>query len=189
MNFGFEFAISLIKAGVPALEVARMRNTVVYTGYDLLASLATSDKYLNGMYIEFTNGVVADPSPISATRDRSYYEALEDAGYAGDLGYVRVPIALEPLFSSTDGGTNYQSNKATLVAVTDPVSASKNAVIDGTSQFFTVALVHIPDINDSSQDIVYNAAVIKNGGVFAPVPKTANIQVGIQATAKFEETP
>jgi hypothetical protein len=178
MNFGFEFAISLLKPGKTAFEVARMRNTVVYTGYDLLAALATSDKYLNGMYIEFTNGV-----------DRSYYDALEDAGYAGDLGYVRVPIALEPLFSSTDGGTNYQSNKATLVAVTDPVSASKNAVIDGTSQFFTVALVHIPDINDASQDIVYNAAVIKNSGVFAPITKTANIQVGIQATAKFEETP
>ncbi len=187
MNFGFEFAISLIKAGVPALEVARMRNTVVYTGYDLLAALATSDKYLNGMYIEFTNGIVADPSPIPATRDRSYYEALEDAGYVGDLGYVRVPIALEPLYSSTDSGVNYQSNKTTLVAVTDPVSASLNAVIDGTSQFFTVALVHIPDINDSSQDIVYNAATIKYGGVFAPVPKAANIQVGIQATAKFEE--
>jgi len=187
MNFGFEFGIFLLKAGKPPQEVARMLNTVVYTGFDLLAELATSAKYLNGMYIEFTNGVVADPSPIPATRSRSYYEALEAAGYAGDLGYVRVPIALDPVFSST--GSSYASNKATLTAVTDPVSASKNAVIDGTSDFFAVALVHIPDITDATQDIVYNAAVIKNGGVFAPIPKTANIQVGIQATAKFEETP
>ena len=151
MNFGFEFAISLLEEGASPREVARMRNTVVYTGFDLLAALATSDKYLNGMYIEFSNVAPGDPSPISATRDRSYYEALEDVGYVGNLAYVRVPIILEPLFSSTGG--SYNSNKFTVVAVTDPVSASKLSVIDGTSEFFTVALVHIPDINDPTQDI------------------------------------
>jgi len=187
MSFGFEFVISLVEDGVFTRELAKMGNTVMYTGYDLLASLATTNKHLNGMYIEFTNGVVSDPSPIAATRDRRYYADLEDAGYVGDLGYVRVPITLAPAFSSTGG--SYQSNKATLVAITDPVAEGKNAVIDGTSQFFTVALVHIPDVDDASEDIVYNVATIKNSGVFAPILKPANIQVGIQATAKFEETP
>jgi len=139
------------------------------------------------MYLEFTNGVVADPSPISPTRDRSYYADLEDPGYVGDLGYCRVPITLEPTFSST--GSDYDSNKATLVAVTDPVAAGTNAVQDGVSQFFTVALVHIADINDADQDIVYNVAVMKNGGTFAPVLKPANIQIGANGTIQFEETP
>jgi len=168
-----------------------MFNTTMYTGYDLLAKMATSDRHINGMYIEFDNDVLgpSDPTPISPTRDRAYYEDLEDIGYAGTLGYVRVPITLQPEYTSTDLGVNYQGNKATLVAVTDPVKAGKNDVVDGTSQFFTVALVHIADINDPSQDVVYNVAVIKNGGVFAPILKPANIQIAVKGTLQFEETP
>jgi len=188
MNLSCEFTIHEVLDGVMSPELARMLNTTMYEGYDLLASMATSEKYINGMYIEFDNsGSPTDPSPVAATRARSYYEALEDAGYAGDLGYVRVPITLPPQFSSTGG--NYQSNKASLVAVTDPVTASKNDVIDGTTEFFTVALVHIADIDDPTQDEVYNVAVIKNSGVFSPILKAANIQVGITASVQFEETP
>lgn len=187
MNPKCDFELFYVKDGQRLETLCEMPNTTMYTGYDLLAAMATSGKYLNGMYIEFKNAAPSDPSPIAATRDRSYYAALEDLGYAGDLGYVRVPITLEPEYSST--GVNYLSNKAKLVAVTDPVTASKIAVIDGTSQFFTVALVNITDINDPTQDTVYNVAVLKNGGVFAPILKPANIQIGVNATVKYEETP
>ena len=181
-----EFIISLVKDGKIIKEAARMHNTTLYTGYDLLAAMATSGKYLNGMYIEYKNSTPSEPT-ISPTRDRSYYAAYEDGGYAGDQGYVRVPLSLDPIFAST--GAEYASNKATLVGVTDPVAEGIVPVLDGVSEFFTVALVHIADIDDASQDIVYNAAVLKSGATFAPITKVANIQIGVQGSIKFEETP
>lgn len=184
MKLTCEFTVAYAKKQQMLEELCRMLNTTMYTGYDLLADMATSDKFLNGVYMEFINGAAVDPSPVSPTRDRSYYADLEDPGYGGSQGYCRVPLAMAPTFSST--AAEYQSNKATVVAVTDPVSASLIQVIDGVSNFFTVALVHMPDINDPSQDIVYNVAVMKKGGVFAPVLKPANIQVGVTATVKFE---
>lgn len=179
-----EFSITLIKDGRVVREVARMFNTTLYTGYDLLAAMATSGKYLNGMYLEYQNTPPLEPT-ISPTRDRSYYAALENPG--ATEGYVRVPIALDPIFSST--AAEYQSNKATLTGVSDPVKAGDLDIIDGTTQFFTVALVHMPDIGDPSQDIVYNAAPMYYGGSFTPVPKVANVQIGVQASIKFEATP
>jgi hypothetical protein len=181
-----EFTISLVKDGKFIEEVARMHNTTLYTGYDLLAAMATSNKYINGMYIEYKNSAPSEPT-ISPTRDRSYYAAYEDGGYAGDQGYARVPLTLDPVFTST--GAEYAGNKATLVGVTDPTAEGIIPVQDGVSQFFTVALVHIPDINDASQDIVYNAAPLKNNAVFTPITKVANIQIGVQGSIKFEETP
>jgi len=187
MKLNCAFEIALVDGGNWLDRLCKMHNTVMYTGYDLLAAMASSDKYINGMYLEFTKGVVADPTPISPTRDRAYYAALEAVGYVGDLGYCRIPLTLAPAYSTT--GTDYLSNKATLVSVTDPVAAGTIAVQDGISQFFTVALVHIADIDDASQDKIYNVAVVKNGGVFAPILKPANVQIGITATMKFEKTP
>ncbi len=182
-----EFAISLVRDGKIFKEVARMPNLTLYTGYDLLAAMATSDKYLNGMYLEFKNADPVEPT-ISPTRDRSYYADYESGGGPdGDQGYVRVPLSIEPLFTST--GAEYESNKATLTGVTDPQEAGLITVQDGVSQFFTVALVHIADINDPSQDIVYNAAALKSNGTFAPITKVANIQIAVQASIKYEETP
>lgn len=182
-----EFAISLVRDGKIYKEVARMPNTTLYTGYDLLAAMATSGKYINGMYLEFKNSAPVEPT-ISPTRDRSYYADYETGGgLGGDQGYVRVPISIEPLFAST--GAEYASNKATLTGVTDPQEAGLITVQDGVSQFFTVALVHIADIADPAQDIVYNAAALKSSGIFAPITKVANIQIAVQASIKFEETP
>lgn len=182
-----EFAISLVRNGKIFKEVARMPNTTLYTGYDLLAAMATSDKYINGMYLEFKNSAPVEPT-ILATRDRSYYADYESGGgLGGDQGYVRVPLSIEPLFAST--GPEYASNKATLTGVTDPAEAGVIPVTDGVSQFFTVALVHIADITDPAQDIVYNAAALKSNGTFAPITKVANIQIAVQASIKYEETP
>lgn len=183
-----EFAISLVRDGKIFKEVARMPNTTLYTGYDLLAAMATSSKYINGMYLEFKNSAPVEPT-IALTRDRNYYADYESGGgLGGDQGYVRVPLSLEPLFATTDIG-KYASNKATLTGVTDPQEAGVIPVQDGVSQFFTVALVHIADINDPSQDIVYNAAALKSSGIFAPITKVANIQIAVQASIKYEETP
>jgi len=160
-----------------------MFNTTLYTGYDLLAMMATTNKFLNGMYVEFKNSAPIEPT-ILPTRDRAYYAAYEDPGYVGDQGYVRVPLTLDPEYLST--ALEYAGNKARVVGVSDPVAEGIVAVQDGVSQFFTVALVHMPDINDASQDIVYNAAALKYSGTFAPITKVANIQLGVKASIKFE---
>lgn len=180
------FKISYVKDGVFQPPLAVMHNTVLYTGYDLLAMMATSDKYINGMYLEFKNATPSEPT-ILPTRDRAYYAAYEDGGYGGDQGYVRVPLTLEPQYVPT--AAEYQGNKAKMVGVSDPVAEGIVAVQDGVSEFFTVALVHIADINDASKDIVYNCAPMKYGGTFTPIPKVANIQIGVRTDIKFEVTP
>ena len=187
MSIKCNFEVSVLDGGKVADAVRRMTNSIVYEGYDLLAKMATTDMHVNGMYVEFKNGTPADPSPIAATRNRAYYAAYEEASYAGDQGYVRVPLTIAPEYSASSA--EYAGNKVVLLATTDPTAAGKVAVQDGVSQFFTISLVHMADAADASKDIVYDAAVMKSGGVYAPLLKPANVQIGVKATILFEATP
>ena len=155
-----------------------MYNTILYTGYDLLAKMASGEQYINGVYLEYMNGVPAEPT-IAKTRTRAYYEAL-----VAPYGFCRLPVSSK-IFSST--GTEYVANAVTFEAVTDGTSVAGASIVDGSSQFFTVSLINMLSSFDRTLDTIYNAAPIKSAGVFAPIPKIANAQVGVRAKIQFEE--
>ena len=171
-----------VEAYVDGRKVAEFCNTTLYSGYDMEAKALSGDTdyVINGMYLQFKN--VAPTLPvIPLTRKPTYYAAL-----TGTDGYVRVKTFSEPEFSTTDA-TKYDFNKATFIATSSSTSSAGAAVIDGTSQFYSVALVAIPDINDQTKDILFSASAIKSSlGVFAPITKIANSQVSFKWSIKCE---
>ena len=51
MKINCELEVFCIGSGEHSNDTCRMSNTTMYSGYDLLAAMVTSDKYINGMYI------------------------------------------------------------------------------------------------------------------------------------------
>lgn len=160
--------------------IARFPNTILYSGYDTLARAVAGDPdyVVNGMYIEYLNGVPVEPV-IPLDRTPAYYESL-----AAPYGYVRVRTLSTPVHSSSDPA-KYTANIVTFMGVTDGTSAGGAPIIDGTSQFFSLALAAIPEVEDRSLDTLLSAAAIKDGVVFAPVTKLANSQLGFKWSLKL----
>jgi len=160
--------------------VAEFSNNILYSGYDAMAKALGGDRdyVVNGMYVEFMNGSPSEPT-ISLTRDVSHYKSL-----TSPYGYIRFKTLSDPVYSASDGGV-YTSNRVTFTGVTKGISSGGAGVVDGTSQFFSVALAAIPDIEDDSKDVLVSAAAIKSGGVFAPMIKAANSQLAFRWTIKL----
>ena len=173
-----QFEIAYVHANGLRVPIRRMRNTILYTGYDLLAAMVSSATCINGLYLEYKNGVPVDPTPIAIGRVRTYYTAL-----VAPSGYCRLATLSVPTYAAS--GAGYASNVVTFEAITDGTSAGGAAIVDGTTQFFSTALVAMPDPLDPTQDLLYNAVAIKAGGVFAPVPKVANVQVSVRCAIQF----
>lgn len=164
------------------VKIAEFCNTTLYSGYDIQAKVLSGDTdyTVNGMYLQFKNGVPVQPT-IPLTRVPSYYSTLADPE-----GYVRVRTFSVPEFSTTDAA-KYSFNKASFLATTSSTSAAGAAVTDGVSQFYSVALVAIPDIDDQTQDVLFSAAPVLNSvGVFAPITKLANSQISFKWSIKCE---
>jgi len=160
------------------VPIRRMRNTILYSGYDLLAKMASGAVCINGLYLEYRTGAPVDPTPIPMTRDRAYY-----TGLVAPAGYCRLATLSEPVFSAS--AAEYANNVVTFEAITDGTSAGGAPIVDGTTQFFTTALVSMPDILDPAQDLLYNATAIQASSLFAPVPKVANVQVSVRCAIEF----
>ena len=169
------FELCAIEGGVWTPKV-RYRNTVLYTGYDLLAMAMSGLGRINAMYLEYTNGTPVQPT-ITAARTRSYYDSL-----SGSNGYLRVLALPPPVFAAST--SNYTRNMLTFTGSSAGASAYGAAFGVG-SQVFASALVFAPVPGDRTQDIVYNAAATLVGGVFVPVTKAANIDIGLNATITF----
>jgi len=173
-----QFEIAYVHADGRRVPIRRMRNTILYTGYDLLAQMSASSTYINGLYLEYLNGVPVDPTPIALARDRSYY-----TGLVAPSGYCRLATLSEPSFSAS--AAEYTGNVVTFEAITDGTSAGGAAIVDGSTQFFTTALISMPSGADPTQDLLYNATTIQASSVFAPVPKVANVQVSVRCAIQF----
>lgn len=155
-------------------------NNILYSGYDAMAKAfaGNSDFVVNGMYIEYLNGTPTQPTiPLDRTKD--YYEALADP-----YGYVRIKTLSEPIFSSSDA-SQYENNVITLLGVTDGTSAGGASIIDGTTQFYSVALVAIPNLSSKTTDTLVSAAPIMVNDVFTPKTKLANSQLGFKWSLKL----
>lgn len=153
----------------------RLHNNILYSGYDCLARAAAGDVdyVINGMYVEYKNGVPTPPV-IPLDRTPAYYEALTTP-----YGYVRVRTFSQPVYTSSDAA-KYAGNVVTFMGVTDGTSAGGAPIVDGTSQFFSLALVAIPAVDNRLRDTLAAAGPLMNGAVFAPVTKLANSQLGFK---------
>jgi hypothetical protein len=155
-------------------------NNILYSGYDAMAKAfaGNSDYVVNGMYLEYMNGTPTQPI-IPLDRTTSYYEELDDP-----YGYVRIKTLSQPVFTASDE-SKYETNVITLIGVTDGSSAGGADIIDGTSQFYSLALVAIPNLNSKSTDTLVSAAPIMSGGTFTPKTKLANSQLGFKWSLKL----
>jgi hypothetical protein len=151
-------------------------NNIMNTGYDAMARAFAGDSnyVVNGMYIEYTNSTPVEPT-IPVTRTTSYYQNL-----SSPFGYVRIRTLSQPIYTTSDA-SKYQSNVVTLLGVTDGTSQAGASIIDGTSQFISLALVSMPELGEVSTDTLVSAAAIKDGsGTFSPITKLANSQLGFK---------
>jgi hypothetical protein len=155
-------------------------NNILYSGYDAMAKAfaGDSDFVVNGMYIEYMNGTPTQPI-ISLDRSADYYEQLDDP-----YGYVRIKTISQPVFSPSDA-SKYESNVITLIGVTDGTSAGGAEILDGTSQFYSLALVSIPSLSNKTTDTLVSAAPIMSGSTFTPKTKLANSQLGFKWSLKL----
>jgi hypothetical protein len=156
-------------------------NLILNSGPDLMARVLAgkTDSIVNGMYLEYKNTAPTAPT-IAEARDTSYY-----TGLTGDTGFVRVSTLSEPSFSASD--TIYSNNQVSFVAITDGTTESSANIVDGTSQFYSAALVAIPDFTDQSTDVLFSASNFTNSSdVLVPIIKVANAQIGVRWTIQFE---
>jgi hypothetical protein len=157
------------------LKVGECHNNILYAGYDAMAKALAGDATytITGMYLEYKNGVPSQPV-IPMDRTTQYYFDL-----VAPYGFVRLRTLSNPTYSTSDAA-KYSHNVVTFLGVTDGTSAGGAPIIDGTSQFFSLALVAIPNIDDRREDHMVSAAALMNGAVFAPVTKQANSQLGFR---------
>ena len=170
-----------IVEGTKWTPYCQFTNNILNSGYDVMAKAVAGDPnaIINGMYIEYMNGTPSEPT-IALNRTPDYYRNLSTP-----YGYVRFKTVSQPVFSTSDGAT-YENNVVTFRGVTDGNSSQGGAaIIDGTSQFFTIALAALPVMADDSYDTLISAAPIKANNVFAPVTKIANSNLGFKWSLKM----
>jgi hypothetical protein len=161
--------------------ITAFKNTVLYSGYDILGKVVggNQDYAVNGMYIQYRNGAPSEPV-ISKDRVLGYYTTQ-----VAPEGVCRVKTVADPAYSATS--TDYESNKVSFTAITDGSTLAGASVQDGVSQFYSIALVAIPDLADQTKDVLFSAANIYAGSTFTPILKVANSQVGFKWDIKLED--
>lgn len=107
------------------------------------------------------------------TRTPAYYQAL-----TAPSGYLRLKTISQPSFAGSSSA--FDGNIITVVAISDGTGWHGAPVTDSLTQFFSVAMVAIPNVNAYSTDTLISAAAIKSSGTFAPILKQANSQVGFK---------
>ena len=154
--------------------IAAGHNLICNQAADIQAMALGAGLTLNGMYMVYRNTVGATP----ITPDK-YNTATTYATPSANRGMTRVSTLGDPTLSVL--GADYLSNRVTLVGVTDG-SAFFPAVpvIDGTSVFYTAALVLMRDITDQAQDMIFSC-----GDLTTAITKVAGAQVGLRWTLTF----
>ena len=158
--------------------VTAMSNTVLYSGYDLIAQAMAGERCINGMYLEYTDSTVPSTA-IPKDRTRAYYAAL-----TGHYGYCRLATVATPVFTAS--GADYAGNIVSFMAETDGSSAGGLPFTDGV-KVYALALASMPDIAIPANDMIYNGAYLEAGGSNIYVTKAANIQIAIKGRIKFED--
>jgi hypothetical protein len=165
-------------------SIHKQRNVILNSGMDIAARALAGNINVNGMYMAYENSAppIAEPTP-AATTTALYYQTT---GSTDPRGFVRVPTIAMPAFSSTD--TQYNTNKATFVAISDgnvAIPDGGNTVQDGVSQFYGAALAYL-DPEGYAGDILFSAISFKDIGTPTEFEKIAGAQIGIRWAIWFE---
>jgi hypothetical protein len=162
--------------------ISKHDNMVVYGGSDILAKALVGDRdyVVNFMYLEYDNNSSPTAPTVDRSRGRAYYDTL-----SGTRGYCRVPLTAAPGFGVSD--PEFNGNVLIVKAQTNDTYENGPGLLDGTSHIVSAALVCVPDVNDSSKDVVFSAAnlLAPGGSTLVPLPKIANAQVGVTWRVKF----
>ena len=153
------------------------RNTILYSGADVLAKCLPGDWKVGYMYLEYKN--LADPSdPITPPAyDRSdgiaYYNGLSGSP---DTDFLRIPITILPTYSAS--GADYNNNQVSLYTMSEGTAGFFGKLFNESvnSAVFGAALVAAPDPADQSQDVVFSR-------IYAGIDKVLKepgMQVGVQ---------
>jgi hypothetical protein len=155
----------------------KQNNTIVNSAADILALAVSGDTAINGMYLAYTNGVVAE-APVPVERAASHYHTL---GSISPKGFVRVPTVSEPAFSSTNT-TLYNGNAVKFVAISDAnvvIADPGNDVTDGLSTFYGAGLM-VLDPDGYVNDLLFAAVNFD-----IPQLKVAGANIGVRWTLTF----
>jgi hypothetical protein len=146
-----------IEKGGQRTIVHEQKNLILFEGADIMSLLLSGDSRhkIAGVYFEYKNGT---PSPTTITRSMGRTSFNSITGVDG-VDWLRIPIISTPLtFSSAaDYAANIVTFSATS-AVSETMageSATHNAFTPGTSQVYSLALVSMPDKNNSQLDKVF----------------------------------
>lgn len=149
-------------------------NLVANQAADIMASVLAGGTAVNGMYLVYRN----DPGAVSITPDKTNTAATYAAASA-NRGLVRVTTIGEPSLAQV--GSDYVNNKITFVGVTDGSAFFPLVpVVDGTSVFYTAALVSIPDELTQADDLIFSC-----GDLGTAITKAAGAQVGLRWSITF----
>lgn len=125
------------------------RNTIVYTGADLLAySLAgKANASISHMYIGYNNdpGFDVNNEPAVSKADTTFNSS-------GDYGYVRVPLSFPATFGEE---TNYDHNSVYFTVMLNQAPSSVGATFDNTSNIYSAGLVAALNPSGSNQDVLF----------------------------------
>jgi len=172
---GFIRAFSLDEGG-NILQLIEKPNLIVYSGADVVARcLAWQELYVpRVIYFEFSNATPPTVSPTRADDSLSYYENLYLA--TGDEDYLRVPISVTPLTTSSDA-SKYDANVVTYYSLTAGTAGEGGGVTFSEaagSKVYGAALVAAPDLNDKTKDVIMSRVYFSSSLSKGPA------QVGIQ---------
>jgi hypothetical protein len=181
------------------VPVTSQHNQVQYTwGYLAAKALGLrpqSDRpkyHISAIYFEYANvstpeTAVSEAQSFSKELSISFYNS-----FAGDRDYLRVPIILEPAFSTSAGYADklpidQETNQLTFFAQTSGNSGVRGigfgSNVNGkNSKIYAAALVATPDINDPTKDVIFARTVFSESN---QVPKEASSQIGITWNIAF----
>lgn len=149
------------------------RNTILYTGADLLA-LALSGRANSGIshiYVGYNNNAAFDINDEPAVTKSSTTFRSD-----GDYGYVRVPLTFPASFTTE---ANYSNNSTFFtIMLTNPPSAV-GAAFGNTSKIFTIGLAAALNPSGSNQDKMFSRAQ------FTPVTYDSTFGLTVTWGVKF----
>lgn len=166
-----------VREGRPWRLLAARGNLIANQAADIEALALATGAAINGMYLVYENNGSATPITPDVLNTAATY-----ATPSADRGLVRISTLGEPAIATSSD--IYTGNMVSFVGVTDgSVFFPGVPVIDGTSSFYTAALVLMPDFTDQSKDLVFSC-----GDLSTAITKVAGAQIGLRWTLTFTNT-
>jgi len=160
-------------------------NKIVRTGMGVLARALAGARYINGMYLAYTNGVV-DTSPVGYDYTAGWFQTVWNSS---ERGFVRVPLAAQPAYRTSDA-TLFDENRVGFTSISTGVVAipvAGNEIQDNITKFCMGGLTWLsPDGYGS--DVLFAAVAFEEptGSDNFSLTKLPNAQIGMRWTITFE---